>query len=356
MEEDVKIEKINLKEVLNDTTVPDRIKYILRNNPYLDSENHVAMIRGIVKENDGGRAYPYPANILFNKKVIKAYTGSTFYVKKEYRKYMLGLTIPEEVVQLSESGITYGAGLSRDARPVYVKYLKSIYFPLQRYLYLRNARPLIDSKFGTNYSKFLSPICNSLLSIIHGFHFFKNKIIYRNYCIVEVADRNKYKTVEDIIDSDKHIYQEEHNATWFNWVLNAPQSHPNNYQKLFLIYNKNKPVAFWMIKVRYTKEIRGQYYDLNLGTIVEWGVLRNCRLKNEDVLSIALHHFAPYVDVIQLFTERKEDTKKWPFLKKRLGESNFFINVAKRFRKLYPGYENIKNWRLRPAMADTMFD
>lgn len=356
MEEDVRIERNHLIEVLEDDSVPERIKYILKQNPFVKSENHVAMIRGIVNGEEGGRTYPYPSIIIINNKPVKAFTGSSFSVDKEYRRYMLGLMIPEEAVQLSENGITYGAGLSRDARPIYIKYLRGKYFPLPRFVYLRNARPLLESKLGNTISKVLTPICNLAISTIHGLHLLKTKIKYRNYEVVEAADEKEYKEVETILLNDKHTCQEEHKKEWFKWVLNAPISHLGNYQKLFVVYRKKQPVAFWMIKVRYSADIVGKYKNIYVGTITEWGTVDSTIIRDADVMSMALHYFAHYVDVIQTFTDLKENVSQWPFLKKEVGESNFFINVAKTFKGKYIGYEDVTNWRLRPAMADTMFD
>ena len=314
MEEDVIIEKNHLIEVLGDDSVPERIKYIIQYNPFVKSENYVAMIRGMVNGKEGGRTYPYPSIIIINNEPVKAYTGSTFSVDKEYRKYMLGLMIPEEAVQLSENGITYGAGLSRDARPIYIKYLRSKYFSLPRFIYLRNARPLLESKLGNTMSKVLTPICNLVLSTIHRLHLLKTKLKYIDYEVIEAVDEKDYKEVEKIILNDKHKCQEEHKKEWFKWVLNAPISHHGNYQKLFVVYQKKQPVAFWMIKVRYAEDIVGKFKKIYVGTITEWGTVDHKIICDADVMSIALHYFAHYVDVIQTFTDIKENVSQWPFL------------------------------------------
>lgn len=356
MEENVIVENVNLVEVLKDASVPDRIKYILEGNPYAEGANHVAMIRGVVDGKDGGRMYPFLSRIIKDKEPIPAYTASTLYVDKEYRKYMLGLTIPENFVNLSSNGITYGAGCSRDARPVYVKYLGYKYFPLPRYIYLRNTRSLLSSKLSSSVSRVFAPLCNMPLSIVHLVHGWVNSIKYSKYKVKEGVSQDDYTNAAIIAISDNHKYQEEHNSAWFNWVLNAPPSHSGNYQKLFLLYDNNKPIGFWVLKVRYADNIRGQFKDLYVGTITEWGVIQPHKLKDYDVLSIALHYFEKYVDVIQTFTESEVNISRWPFTKRKIGESNFFVNVKDDNNCIIEGYKEASNWRLRPAMADTMFD
>ena len=356
MEEKVTIENINLTEVLKDATIPERIKYILEGNPYADGINHVAMIRGVVDGKDGGRVYTFLSRILKNKERISVFTASTLSVEKEYRKYMFGLTIPESFAGLSPNGITYGAGCSRDARPVYVKYLGYKYFPLPRYIYLRKTRPLLNSKLSVALSYIFAPLFNLPLSLVHLIHYLRGVIIYSNYRVKEGVNDEDYFNAEKIAFKDNHKYQEEHNAGWFKWVLNAPASHPGNYQKLFLIYENNTPIGYWLVKVRYAENIRGQFKNLYVGTITDWGVMNSHKLKDKDVLSMALHCFAKYVDVIQTFTESEDNVSRWPFLKKKMGESNFFILVKGDNNGILEGYNEVSNWRLRPAMADTMFD
>lgn len=353
MSDGVIIKRELLKDVLKDPSVSPIIKYILEKTPFA-SNNYVARLKGMVDDHDGGEEFVFPSKLLINGEVVDAYTGSTLYVSPEYRKYMLGLMLPEEMMSIPESGITYAAGCSKDARPVYRKYLKYTYFPLFRFVYIRKTRAVFDAKVSGFLSKVLAPITDVFLVLIHSLHGLANVFRYRKFEVNIINNETELVLIEDLIKRDKHKYQEFHNAEWFKWIKDIPSNNKFNKQELFAIKCSGKLVAFWMIKTRFTANINN-YKNLVVGTITEWGTLDENLISERDICAIAIHHFPKYVDVIQTFSNDRHFVSRLPFLCKEKGESNVIVKILKGYDNNCEDYKDISKWRLRPAMADTMF-
>lgn len=349
----MEIIQIRLNEVLKEDLLP-RIRYQLENNPHNDGENHfaktVALIDGIL----AGWTYVYPTKLKMGDSIVSVGTGTSFFVKEEYRRDLIGLFIPEYGVKHSRNGISVGAGYSKDAQPIFRKYLKYTYFPMPRYIYLRHTRVLLDNKVKGWFKKFIAACCDLFLDIVHGLHSGVNLFRYRGVVVEEAKDEVTIKQVSEIIMSDDHRYQELHDIAWIQWVLNAYHDDPRYGQHLYVVKQNKKVVAFWITKIRYYKNLHNKYHNLSLGYIMEWGTVG--KVSEADICAMAIHHFPEYVDGIILSSSNSGFVRKTPVVRKKMGETNFMIHIRKDFREKYPGYSDIDNWRIRPGMCDAFFD
>lgn len=349
------IVRIPLDEVLKEN-LPPRVRYQLENNPHRDGENHFAKTLAYVDGVEAGWTFGYPTKLKMGESVVSVGTGTSFFVKEEYRKELLGLSIPEYGVKHARNGIVVGAGYSKAAQPIFRKYLKYAYFPLPRYIYLLHSRSVLEKKLKGILTSLIAPFCDLILGIIHGIHGIHNKIRYAGLTIKEVYDDKAINEVAGIINNDRHQYQELHNAEWLKWALHAYHDDSRYGQHLYTVEQQGKVVAFWMSKIRFYEDLHGEYKKLTLGYIMEWGSTDNSRLAESDICAMAIHSFPKYVDGVVLASPNKHFIDKIPFIRRAMGETNFMIYIRKDIREQYPGYKNIDNWRLRPGICDTFFD
>ena len=111
-----------------------------------------------------------------------------------------------------------------------------------------------------------------------------------------------------------------------------------------------------MTKIRFHENVHETFKNLTLGYIMEWGSIDETIINEADICAIAVHRFPKYVDGIVIAGSNTNIASKVPLVRKKLGETNFMINIRKGYRELYPGYTDINNWRLRPGMCDSFFD
>lgn len=244
-------------------------------NPNLRDYNDTYQYIVLVDDVPVGRDSYYPTLMKLGKEYRTVLSGSSFEVYSEFRKYSLGL----DLLMYYNSGIGYkqllGGGLSAMAVPLHKK-IKFTMFPIPTYLLRRNVGVFLQ-RFGfkgillKTFSKFLNPIFNIKETV-----FCKVEKSKKPFSIQRLKEVPKW--VDDIVLNDGHKYMEVHNHQWLQWNLDhCFDDDERNYQEFYAVYNSEKPIGFFMNKIR----VVDKKNNILSGTVVEWGTVDESILGEE---------------------------------------------------------------------------
>ena len=352
----IKIEELNKNDKINQTNIPSAKLESLLNNPFGNDMNCIALeaIGDEVMSANIGSVITIPLQLVANERIYSVCGGSSLSVNPQYRGRGIAAQLTTRRIQLSHDKIAIASGLSGMSLPLFQK-LKFTTFVFPRLIFLRHSRPVLEMFMKGVILK----ICSSLVDVILLFYSscLKSFSLFgkENIIIEEISEATT--VVEEIVKADEHMFRENHTKEWFNWVLKYPFTEDSRAkQHLYVIKKNGSVVAFFMTKERFYEQAshRG-FKNIILGSVIEWGVKKNCGIEEKDVCVAALFSFGKNVDAVEVCTENKTIIK---VLKRRgiiqVGESNFAIKVSEdsEFVTFKDEYSNIKNWRIRPAMSD----
>lgn len=282
--------------------------------------------------------------------VLTVHTGSSFYVEESYRKEGVGGFIFWDSRELNLMP-TLAAGISDDAIPLY-KRMKHFIFEFPRMMLLRDTKPLLRKK-GINGFLLSVTGCigNMLLRCFYGILRLFNHLP-KGYTFSRLEEVPEW--VDDITMNDGHKYGEVHDHLWLQWCIdNKFTSNPHDGQAFYAVYQGEKPVGFFMTKVRYRDELKGMH-NVVLGSIVEWGVVKDSPLREIDLYKMALDTFPKDVTIIQTASNDVETIKgliRMGFIHKGDHRITFKESINKKNRTLLDASEE-SLWRLRFGYAD----
>lgn len=327
-------------------------------NPFAELDDP-ALLLAVRGDEVLGSVFTFPLEIsLKSGRLFKVCAGSTLFVNPKSRGMGIGSSLTIRRLQLTKDKIAIASGLSGMSLPIFKKKGFDV-FPLKRYIFLKNSRPVIEMFFTRGYLvKIGTIVTNCFVSLWRLLLQFQVGLIYKGLSVIEILEATQ--EVEDIVNQDKSLFRENHTKEWFNWVLKG--GFVDDYrskQHLFLVKDEEKTIAFFMTKERFHKEAshRG-FKNVILGSVIEWGILENIKLTENQLLLLALLSFGKHVDAVEICSAYDSINR---FLKHRLliqvGESNFAIKAADDSPlQQYPEYHKQGSWRIRPAASDNSFD
>lgn len=332
------------------------IEQVIINNPFIEDEQEIVQVLGIVGNEIGGMVYNYPLKIKVNNTVYRASTGSYLVVYKPYRKIdSLGIELTENGY-LQKSALFIAGGVSKDGIKVH-KFFGSKEFILPRYLLLYKSRSVLMAKLKLKgvlltLSCFFVDLILSLRKIVLKIY---SRIILFNFSIEEVSDIPN--EIEDIISNNPYKFQELHNNKWFEWALKNKFGDDTHFKKHFFVVknNSNCIIAFFMTSEKHYDAIK-EFKNLYVGSVIEWETGDSKILPEKMLLLLAMMSFSKRIDVVECASTNKFSMK---FFKKigmlHVGQRNMIVRtIPKKVSEAFEGYDKIDNWRIRPAVGDTM--
>jgi len=316
-------------------------------NPSGAEEDDLFMYLALDGEVPVGRNMYFRTRFKVGDNIIYAYSGSGFEVEESYRKEGVGGYIIGDEFQMPGRSPGLAAGISDDAIPLFRR-LKNTIFEFPRLMLLNDAKPLLG-KMGLK--GFVLSVSSSCVNIaFHGFYGFMRLFqrIPKGYTIRQLETVPIW--VDEIVLNDGHKYGEVHDQKWLQWCLdNKFTSEPRDCQKFYAIYQEGNPVAFFVTKERYREEVKGMHNVL-LGSIVEWGVTRDCQLREIDLNRMAMLTFPKDVSIIQTSSNDSDTVKKL----KHMGFIHHGDNriTFKGRKKEFPDASDESLWRIRFGYAD----
>ncbi|MDD2598649.1 MAG: hypothetical protein PHO37_05445 [Kiritimatiellae bacterium] len=328
----------------------------LNSNPNKTDGDSPVQILGIADQKIVGQQTLFAVNVKANARIYIAYAGSGLFVHEDFRKSMLGVDLITRPVELSSDGIALGCGISQMALPVHLMF-DYLCFSMPRLMWVFKSRSIVEKKIGRS---FLSPIligfADILLSVLAtGFRvigFFKT----RGLAVEEVY--NADESIANLLKGGGEQFSCEHTAAWLNWQLEHSFSEDErSSQKMFVIKDSSGSLlGFFMFKVRFheTASQRG-YKNILLGSLMEWQSADQQKLSHSTLALLATLAMKKCgVDAVEICTNENATIK---FLRRlffpQIGELSFVIRAtdSSPLRK-HAGWDQPKNWRLRPSYGD----
>lgn len=297
-----------------------------------------------------GRNMFFKTRLKVDNKIIVAHTGSSFHVEEEYRKEGVGGFIFWDARELNLVP-SLAAGVSDDAIVLFRR-MKHYIFEFPRMMHLNDVKPLLGKKGLRGLPlTVVSNVGNVALRCYYGMlRLFCHTP--KGYTVRQLDEVPEW--VNEITMNDGHKYGEVHDQLWLQWCLdNKFTSDKRDGQAFYAVYQGEKSVGFFMTKVRYRDELKGMH-NVVLGSIVEWGVVKGCPLREIDLYQMALRTFSNEVSIIQAASNDKETIKglkRSGFFHQGDHRITFKETLGKKNKTLLDASDETL-WRLRFGYAD----
>jgi hypothetical protein len=279
-----------------------------------------------------------------NRTVI---SGSDLSVQSDFRHLAIGADIILFSTFNEENSNKLFAGISSMALPLYKKIGYNI-FSLPTFLLRRNCRVFLQ-RFGIKgaWLKVFSNIFNPIFKI-KEILFCKTKELNKKFTIKKLQEVPKW--IDNIVLNDGHKFMEVHDSSWLQWNLDTCfDDDKRNRQGFYAIYKSDKPVGFFMTKIRVTNKQR----NVLSGTVVEWGSANESVLGELDINKLALKSFTKdvsYVTIGTLDDNVVKHLKKFGFF--RVGDEHVVYMDMDKENNVDAKVASL--WRLRLGYADTI--
>ena len=352
----VTIKTFSLRELASDSGVDVGKLRAFQKNPFAASGETIAKIVGCSEGEEAGREFVFSLHVRGSCGEIEVLAGSSLFVSQKYRRSGLGMDLPELRWQYSPSKVALGASLSQMALPVH-QLLDYSVFLLPRYIMLWKSRAVVEMKLHGLLSKTIGFIADCGIGIYASLLKVMALIALIGIKVDEVCpdDDKTLAVVAELIENDKALFSEVHDARWLKWHMTESFS-KDGPLRLFVAKRKNEIIGFYMDKKRFheTASHRG-FKNVWLGSIMEWQMKSGFYKKLKWLLvRAALALKAEGVDAVEI---PSADRNLHCFFRRIgwrcIGESNFVIKAGEGSSL----FENeamkiVDNWRLRPAMGD----
>lgn len=327
---------------------------ILASNPFKESDDDVFQILCVYNNIIVGTEIHYPITLLINSQKYKSVTGHSLYVNPNYRGQGIGSKITDYRLNYSKSNSLLLCNASQMQIPI-LKRLGAHIFYMHRLILLHRSYSVIENKTNKISAKLLSPIIDNILKLQFKILLRnKRKLLKKGFHLKKVNIIPK--EIENILNADKHPFKEFHDVDWFQWIMkNSLINNDNGNKSFYIIYNEDRPVAFFMTKQRfYEKASHRGFKNLTLGSVLEWASIDENLISNNEVALLAITSFDKNVDAVELCCDTEEMSS---YFKSRGLVQVGNGNVVFRYRpnSVFSTIKDIgeqNKWRLRPAMGD----
>lgn len=292
----------------------------------------------------------FTTRVKLNNDVVVAQTGTYLYSLEEYQKQNVGSFVFFDSIRLLKSQNGLFCGISQQALGLY-KSSKFNVFEYPRLIFLRKSRSVVQHFFKSN-SYILEPIV-LLVDLFLKLHRFILQFFYGlGYYTIEES-KDVPDEIDEIVREDKHPYSELHDKKWFEWNLNCGFREDDKIvKKLFLIKKAGELEAFFATKQEFFPKASARgFKNVNLGTVMEWGISHQSRLTEVELNILATRVFTKDIDAIQIASSNYDIVKK---LKRLLFVQIGNANMAVKFKDpKFSDIGDINKWRLRIGGGET---
>ncbi|MDD3945822.1 MAG: hypothetical protein PHS38_14095 [Bacteroidales bacterium] len=332
------------------------IERVITNNPFIENEQEKVQMLAVVDNIIAGTVYNFPLKIKVDGKLYSSNSGSYLVVRENFRKlFLLGIKLTE-FSYLKEYPFFIAGGISKNALPIH-KYFGSKEFSIPRYLLINKSKFLLMKKFRLK---------GLLLKVISGFIDFL--LLFRKVLIIlyikvkfkNITTQEVHKIpseVDSIINKNSKKFQEFHNSQWFKWALKDKFGCDQSFQKKFYVIknNQDKIIGFFLTSEKFHKNIKG-YRDVYIGSVMEWETVDEKQISEKHLLIMAMMSFDNKYHIIECATNNKVSIRLFKKIGMfKVGQRNMIIKpLYKMLPDEFRGYDNINNWRIRPAVGDTI--
>lgn len=337
------------------SSLNDKMREAVLNNPSGYEDNETCQILALDGEKVVGACNPFSGRMISKGKTMSVQNGSYLFAHEDYRKENVGGELFMRIAQLHPNKDNLFAGISQMAIGLY-RAMKFTVFEFPRLIYLRKSRSVVHAFLKTE-SPIVAPVIwlvDACLFIHRKFLYMWQSIRYSSFKIQQVEAVPQ--EVEDIFYADTHSYKELHDKKWMEWSLKYSLSEDTrNIKRLYVVEHNNIIEAFFLIKQEFFKQASNRgFRNVYLGSVMEWGISEDSRLKESDLYLMSIGCFDNTIDGIQIATsDHSTVSRLHNFIFVNIGTAN----MGFKFKSIKdPDVNDINNWRTRLAISDTLIN
>lgn len=321
-----------------------------KENPYVSDSTTPVQAVGLSGQDVVGKINQLWYDIFAEGKRYRVVSGEDLFVYEKFRSTMYGVKLLDGLKAFSPDRIVMGCRYSALAQKV-IALLRYHIFPLRHFYLIRHSEKFVSShlrpslvRVGAFVTDFIFAIWRSLLSLMAWVR--THEVTIR---IMELSDSEGLKKIEDVVASDTHRFREDITANWLKWVVGNDFCEGAR-KKLYGYYREDRLIGFAL--VRFMADGKGK------GELLEWQFVPDYRGKEAHLILRSLIKLVAHCDFAMLMFDA-ENAELNNFFKRKLVRRKddlaaLYVAPDSPLRR-HLGYEEARNWRIRPALGDSCF-
>lgn len=320
-------------------------------NPYLKDTRHPAQMIGVVDGKAMGYIGPFPLHMFADGRIYEAEAGDDLFVHPDYRKSGYALDIMETLNNLSCDHLSINTGLSDMAQRL-CQLLGQTNFTVLKFAYIKRCGHLFDAVLPKAARMVICPCLNvafwchrQLLGVLLSFK-------VRGLLMKEISseDDASLSAASELIRADSRRFRQDIDERWLKWVLeNDFSDDPKMVKKMYGIYRKGTMIGFALVRTSIRSgrcRILEWQFDKASSTKEPWLLIWIARQLIRSANFVAIAVGAEDKPVVGVLSKLLPQTKR-QMVSIGLGENSPL--------QKHQGYDDPRNWRLRPGMGDSCF-
>lgn len=335
----------------------NNVEITLKNNPYAKIKDFPSRFYAVKGNKEVGGIDIFQMTVVADREEYIANCGSGLSVSQEERGQGIGKKLAICRLNASPDQISIGSGLSDMSYPLYKKIGCHFFYSPRMGLFI-NPRKIVHGYLG-KLSVAVSPIIKFIMLLLALPMSRRNYYIKRKYRIYKLTKAGD--DIEKIVTDDSCRFCEKHTKEWFNWTLKygfSTEENEKNY--LYAIKDKENQIeAFFMFKARIKNGITSRHINnVQVISLIEWGIKKDSSITEKDIVAsfsdVAKKKGADIIEVSFLSPRLMKSLTRMGFVKMLDGRIMLYAGENSPLRQ-HEGWNEEKNWRLRPACSDYGF-
>lgn len=340
---------VGIEDPQNRLEISEAKRLTFERNPVL-KDGAKAQIIGTVDGKVMGRLNVFMYGVKADEKVYEALGGDSLWVDDLYRKTLYALDLVEMHNNLSADHLSLNTGISHDAQNLF-KMSGNKMFPILKFALVKHCSELLETRLPAWLRRIVGPILDV------GFFFKRIQMSLavrrktRNWRFepVDTADEAAMRQVSESILQDPHRFAVHASPAWLKWIVeNDFDAHREKV--LYRCWDGKCLIGY--VLARTPGNGRGR------GKIKEWQLTPEHADREPWLLMAAAKHLIGKCDyVIVSFSPDSRETAETV--------RRFLLRLPDQYVTLglgddcplarHRGYDDSRNWRIRPAIGDVSF-
>lgn len=320
-------------------------------DPYLTDTERTAQILGVVENRIIGRISPFPLHVIADGALYEGAAGMNLSVNPNFRKTGFAIDLIERLDAYSKDQIQVGYYVSRVARKM-IGMMGDAVFSIRQFALVKRSAYLLGKRLPKWGRKIFCPV----LDLIFFIHYAILRLVVglktRGWKIEQVRSDDVHGIGQfvDMVKSDRFRFRQSVDADFVQWALRHDFETAGNWEKsLYRVSIGGKAVGFFLSRATLGDD-RGRLLDWQTEQgwerIVPWMLLKGALIQRHKVLATVISVSATDSAVVKVL--------KWLLPPLPLQAAVIGAGPDSPLRH-HDGWQEQRNWRLRPSMGDSVF-
>jgi hypothetical protein len=323
-------------------------------NPLARGDDDPVQIIGTRGRRVIGRLDLLSGRLVVDGEPVDCLWGSALYVPESQRDSLMGVQLVLKMQALHHT--VASCGISRLAYPLFAK-LKWLDVAMPRYVLVRRSRAVLERRLPGSVGRAAAPVADAALLGQRGLLSAWRALTARGLRCEEAEELpTEAGAALRELGADVATYR---SPEWVSWLrANAFDAEPPSRRALFLVRDRDRPIAYFLVKARLYEEASGEgYRNLYLGSLGDWAVLEEGAIDLRRIVLFAVAELSKWgVDAVEVCVPPDEEVSSVHRLGfRRAGDLHLMVRASSRSPLADRARSNPGSWRVRPADGDNFF-